>query len=389
MTGAMTGAGLPGRRAGPLAGVRVVHLASRGPGPYAAMLLADLGAEVTIVDRVAPMAVSVPQELDPRRRGQRSIALDLKHEAAKAVVMDLVRRADVLVEGMRPGAAERLGVGPEACHAINPRLIYARVTGWGQTGPLADRAGHDINYIALSGALLAMGNPGERPPVPLNLLGDYAGGGAFVAIGVLAALHERIGTGSGQVIDCAIVDGVASLSAATMGMLAAGRWGGRGGNVFDGSAPWYRTYETRDGGYVAVGAIEPQFFRALLEGLGLDPSEWRREDPRRWPDMTARLEAVFRSRDRADWERLFEGTDACVTPVLSFAEAPGHPHHAARGTYAAIAGVPQPAPAPRVGTERELPSTSPGIGRDTDAILAELGWTESSIRALRAARAAA
>jgi alpha-methylacyl-CoA racemase len=385
----MTGTGLRGGRAGPLAGVRVVHLASLGPGPYAAMLLADLGAEVTIVDRVAPMAVSVPQEMDPRRRGQRSIALDLKHDAAKAVVMDLVRRADVLVEGMRPGAAERLGVGPEDCHAINPRLIYARVTGWGQAGPLADRAGHDINYIALSGALLAMGNPGERPPVPLNLLGDYAGGGAFVAIGVLAALHERAGTGSGQVVDGAIVDGVASLSAATMGMLAAGRWGGRGSNVFDGSAPWYRTYETRDGGYVAVGAIEPQFFRALLEGLGLDPSEWPREDPRRWPDMTARFEAIFRSRDRADWERLFEGTDACVTPVLSLAEAPGHPHHAARGTYAAIAGVRQPAPAPRVGAERELPSAPREIGRDTDAILRELGRTESAIRSLREAGAVA
>jgi alpha-methylacyl-CoA racemase len=376
-------------RSGPLAGVSVVHLASLGPGPYAAMLLADLGADVTIVDRVAPMAVSVPQNMDPRRRGQRSIALDLKLEEGRAIVMDMVRRADVLVEGMRPGAAERIGVGPDACLAVNPRLVYARVTGWGQAGSLADRAGHDINYLALTGALLAMGRPDEPPPVPLNLLGDYAGGGAFVALGVLAALHERTRTGLGQVVDCAIVDGVASLAATTMGMLAAGRWGPRGTNVFDGAAPWYRTYETRDGGYLAVGAIEPQFFRALLDKLDLDATDWPREDPRLWPAMAAKFEAVFKSRDRDAWENLFEGSDACVTPVLSFEEAIRHPHHQARGAYATIGEVAQPAPAPRVGPRRPLPSEPPGVGRDTDAILRSLGRNDEEIRAVRAAGAAA
>jgi alpha-methylacyl-CoA racemase len=370
---------------GPLAGVKVVHLASLGPGPYAAMLLADLGCEVTIVDRAGPMLVSVTQAKDPRRRGQRSIALDLKNADARQVALDLIGQSDVLVEGMRPGATERLGLGPDDCMKRNPRLVYARVTGWGQSGPLAMRAGHDINYIALSGALHALGDADRPPPVPLNLLGDYAGGGAFVAMGVLAALFERVLSGKGQVIDGAIVDGVASLTATTMGMLAAGLWGPRGTNVFDGTAPWYRTYATGDGGFVAVGAIEPAFYEQLLRGLELDPIEWARDDRSRWPQISGKFAEIFGSQDRHHWQQVFEGTDACVTPVLTFDEAAGHPHHRSRGTYTTIAGVAQPSPAPRLSRMPDARPTEPQIpGAQTDAILRELGRSPKEIERLRA-----
>ncbi len=365
--------------AGPLTGVRVVHLASLGPGPYAAMLLADMGAAVVIVDRPGGMMVSTPQEADPRRRGQSSIALDLRQAAARDVLDLLVARADVLIEGMRPGAAERLGCGPDRCADLNPRLIYTRVTGWGQTGPLAVMAGHDINYIALSGVLAAMGDPDGPPPVPLNLLGDYAGGGAFVALRVLAALLDRARTGTGQVIDAAILDGVASLSTATLGMKAAGRWGARGTNLLDGGAPWYRCYAARDGGHVAVGAIEPPFWAALLAGLGEDPADWPREDRSRWPEMAGRLAAIFATRDRDDWSALFAGTDACVTPVLTFDEIADHPQHVARRTYAPGAGGVQPRPL----TGGDPPALPPGIGRDSDAILRSLGVDPGAIAVLR------
>jgi alpha-methylacyl-CoA racemase len=354
------------------------------------MLLADLGCEVTIIDRTEPMLVSVPQGKDPRRRGQRSIALNLKTSDARAAALDLVARSDVLIEGMRPGAMERLGLGPDDCLTRCPRLIYARVTGWGQTGPLALRAGHDINYIALSGVLHALGDRDGPPPVPLNLLGDYAGGGAFVAMGVMAALLERARSGKGQVIDGAIIDGVASLAAATMGMQAAGLWGARGTNVFDGSAPWYRTYRTRDGGFVAVGAIEPPFYEQLLRGLGLDPALVPREDRSRWPELADKIAAIFASQDRDHWEMVFEGTDACVSPVLTFDEATAHPHHRSRCTYMSVAGVTQPATAPRLS---RMPATQPtepqGQGAQTDLILSELGVPKQAIERLRAIGAAA
>lgn len=375
---------------GPLKGTKVVHFASLGPGPYAAMLLADLGCEVTIIDRVGPMQVSVPQGQDPRRRGQRSIALDLKQAQARSLAMKLIETADVLIEGMRPGVAERLGFGPAQCQELNPRLVYARVTGWGQDGPLAQRAGHDINYIALSGALHAMGEADRPPPVPLNLLGDYAGGGAFVAMGVLAALIERARTGRGQVIDGAIVDGVASLTAACMGMLAAGRWGERGTNAFDGSMPWYRTYRTRDGGHVAVGAIEPQFYDELLRGLGLDPGQWSRDDRARWPGIEAKFTQVFASQDRAHWQQVFEQTDACVSPVLSFQEAAKHPHHQARAAYVSVDGVAQPAPAPRMSNAPvDVPGKPPEKGEQTAAVLRELGCSDSEIEKMIALGVAA
>jgi alpha-methylacyl-CoA racemase len=354
------------------------------------MLLADLGCDITVIDRTGPMLVSVPQAMDPRRRGQRSIALDLKNADARKVALDLIGGSDVLIEGMRPGVTERLGLGPHECMKLNPRLIYARVTGWGQTGPLAMRAGHDINYIALSGALHAMGDPDVPPPIPLNLLGDYAGGGAFVVMGVLAAIVERASSGKGQVIDGAIIDGVASLTATTMGMLAAGAWGARGTNVFDGSAPWYRTYRTRDGEYVAVGAIEPLFYEELLRGLGLDPAQWARNDRSRWPEIARKFAEIFASQDRDHWQKVFEATDACVTPVLTFGEAVAHPHHRSRGTYMRIGGVAQPARAPRLGRMPEIPPSEPqGPGAQTEAILRELGRSAMEIQKLRSDGAAA
>ena len=368
----------------PLSGIKAISLASLGPGPYAAMLLADLGCEVTIVDRTRPMVTSVAQDRDPRRRGQKSIALDLKSDAGRAILDELIRESDILMEGMRPGVAEKMGLSPDHCLGLNPRLIYARVTGWGQDGPLAQRAGHDINYIALTGALLAMGQADRPPPVPLNLLGDYAGGGMFVALGIVSALLQVNRTGRGTVIDGAIVDGVASLCAATMGMLATGRWSGRGDNVLDGGAPYYRTYATRDGCYVAVGAIEPQFYAELLDKLGLSAGDWPQHDRALWPAMNETLAEIFAREDRGVWEERFRDSDACVTPVLSFEEAPRHPQHQARGTYIAIDGVQQPAPGPRLGGSTiATPASPPGIGAETDAILRALGKSPEEIQLLK------
>jgi alpha-methylacyl-CoA racemase len=358
---------------GPLAGLRVIHLASWGPGPYAAMLLADLGCEVIVVDRRSPMITTVPPALDPRRRSQQSIALDLKNTDDLDTFRQLLRTADVFIEGMRPGAAERLGIGPGALLELNPRLVYSRMTGWGQTGPLADRAGHDINYIALSGALHAMGAADTPPPVPLNLLGDYGGGGLFLIVGILAALLERERSGQGQVVDGAICDGVASLCAATLGMMGVGRWGNRGSNLFDGSVPWYAVYETADHQYVAVGAIEEEFYQQLLQGLELNPAEWSRRDPALIAPLRQTLTERFKSRDRAHWEARFANTDACVTPVLSFTEALDHPHHLARGTYTHLNNIPQPSPGPRLSrTPLRTPEPAPEPGNNSSDIRARL-----------------
>ncbi|MGV9978338.1 CaiB/BaiF CoA transferase family protein [Micromonospora wenchangensis] len=337
---------------GPLAGVRVVELASLAPAPFGCMVLADLGADVLRVDRpggVGPGRLSVPTT-GPLHRGRRATALDLKTPAGVADLLRLVERADVLVEAYRPGVAERLGFGPETCRDRNPRLVYARMTGWGQDGPLAARAGHDIDYIALAGALEPLGRPGHRPHAPLNLLGDFAGGGMLLATGVLAALLERERSGLGQVVDAAMVDGSALLTAFLHGMLGAGRWSApRGGNLLDGGAPFYDTYRTADDRFVAVGALEPAFYAALLTGLGLadDPTLPAQYDQAGWPELRRRFAARFAGRTRDEWTAVFADRDACVTPVLAPTEAHHHPHNAARGTFVEVDGEVQPAPAPR------------------------------------------
>ncbi|GAA2639023.1 MULTISPECIES: CaiB/BaiF CoA transferase family protein [Streptomyces] len=333
---------------GPLAGVRVVELAGIGPGPFAAMLLADLGADVVRVDRPGGGGLAVDPAYDITNRGKRSVLLDLKSADGPARVLDLVERADVLVEGFRPGVAERLGVGPAACHARNPKLVYGRMTGWGQDGPLAETAGHDIAYIAVTGALGMIGKPGEPPAVPANLVGDYAGGSLYLVIGVLAALHHARATGTGQVVDAAIVDGTAHLTAMIHGMMAAGGWQDRrGANLLDGGCPFYGTYETSDGLYMAVGALEQQFYDTFVQLLGIEDRAPARKDPARWGELREAVAARFRTRTREEWTAVFEGSDACVAPVLSLREAPDHPHLAARGTFTDFGGIVQPAPAPR------------------------------------------
>ncbi|MGW0585182.1 CaiB/BaiF CoA transferase family protein [Streptomyces sp. NPDC002920] len=364
----MTTAETPGH--GPLAGVRVVELAGIGPGPFAGMLLADLGADVVRVDRPGVPSIAVDPAYDVTNRNKRSVLVDLKAPDGPARVLDLAARADVLIEGNRPGVAERLGVGPEDCHARNPRLVYGRMTGWGQQGPLAGRAGHDIAYIALTGALGVIGDPDRPPPAPANLLGDYAGGSLYLVVGVLAALHHARVTGDGQVVDAAIVDGTAHLSAMLHGMLAAGGWRDRRGvNLLDGGCPYYGTYETADGGYMAVGALEPQFYDEFVILLGLEDFADARKDRARWGDLREAVAARFRTRNRDEWTALFEGTDACVAPVLSLREAPHHPHLAARGTFTDHGGLTQPAPAPRFSaTPTSVRSGPAGPGADTAAV---------------------
>ncbi|WP_106978188.1 CaiB/BaiF CoA transferase family protein, partial [Streptomyces sp. NRRL WC-3744] len=341
----MTTAGTPTPGDGPLSGVRVVELAGIGPGPFAAMLLADLGADVVRVDRPGGPGLAIDPAFDVTNRNKRSIVVDLKAPDGPARVLDLAERADILVEGYRPGVAERLGVGPEDCHARNPRLVYGRMTGWGQDGPLAQRAGHDIAYIALTGTLGMIGRPDEPPAVPANLLGDYAGGSLYLVVGVLAALHHARATGTGQVVDAAIVDGTAHLSAMIHGMLAAGGWQDRrAANLLDGGCPYYGTYETADGRYMAVGALEGKFYAEFLRLLGLDDLAPARKDWTRWGELRERIAAAFKSRTRAEWTAVFADSDACVAPVLSLREAPAHPHLAARGTFTDHGGITQPDP---------------------------------------------
>lgn len=365
---------------GPLHGLRVVELASLAPAPFGCMLLADLGADVIRIDRPdGPPAVSGPP--GPLDRGRRTLAVDLKSPSGVAAIRRLVEEADVFVEGFRPGVAERLGLGPDDLLALNPRLIYARMTGWGQTGPLSSRAGHDINYIALAGALEPIGRAGERPDAPLNLLGDFAGGGAFLALGVLAAVVERQTSGRGQVIDAAMVDGASTLMSFLHGMRAAGQWQGeRGTNLLDGGASFYDTYETSDGKYMAVGAVEPQFYAALLRGLGLETEGRDHLDPAHWAEEGERFRRAFRTRTRAEWTGVFADLDACVTPVLSPWEAHVHPHHVARESFIDVGGIVQPAPAPRFG--RSHPATPAPVddgGRDPGATLASWGLSPDEV----------
>jgi alpha-methylacyl-CoA racemase len=372
---------------GPLAHLRVIELAGIGPGPMCAMLLGDLGADVIRIDRLEPSGLGIPIErrFEVISRGRRSIALDLKRPEAREAVLRLVKDADVLIEGFRPGVAERLGLGPDVCRERNPGLIYGRITGFGQDGPLAMAAGHDLNYIALTGALHAIGPCGGSPLPPLNLVGDYGGGALYLALGVLAALVERQRSGEGQVVDAAMVEGAASLMTVFYGMRAAGMWKDeRGENVLDGGAPFYNVYETSDRRYISIAAIENKFFADLARRIGLDSSFVEGQNDRMlWPQMRRRLADIFRTKSRSQWCELLEGTDACFAPVLSISEAPHHRHNLARQVFVEIDGVPQPAPAPRFSRTRTMPpSSKPRVGEHTKQLLAEAGYQETEIEAL-------
>ena len=374
---------------GPLTGLRVVELASIGPGPLCAMLLADLGAEVIRVDRTEPSGLGVPIDLkfEVSGRNRRSVALDIKQPAGRDAVMRLIARADVLIEGFRPGVAERLGLGPADCHARNPGLVFGRMTGFGQTGPLAQAAGHDLNYIALTGALHAIGGK-DKPIPPLNLVGDYGGGALYLAFGLLAAIFERSRSGKGQVVDAAMVDGASSLMSIFFGMAASGAWNTqeRAANLLDGGSPFYDTYATADGQWVSIGALEPKFFAELVQRIGLDPSYVKRQYDRRcWSELRADITRLIAAKTRDEWSALLEGTDVCFAPVLRIDEVAKHPHAVARGGYIEVAGVTQPAPAPRFSRSQPAqPTPAVKPGTHTDAILAEAGFGAEEIASLRA-----
>jgi alpha-methylacyl-CoA racemase len=367
---------------GPLRGIRVLELGGIGPGPFAAMVLADLGADVVRVDRPAAVHADAPAVRDLLARGRRSVVVDLKDPGGVEVVLRLVESSDVLIEGFRPGVAERLGLGPDVCLDRNARLVYGRMTGWGQVGPYAQRAGHDINYIALAGALEPIGRPGQPPTPPLNLVGDFGGGGMLLALGIACALVERALSGKGQVIDAAIVDGAALLTT----LFHSIPMGPRGTNALDGGAPYYDVYECADGKYVSVGAVEPEFYAELCRLLALEGPEWdEQRDRASWPDRKMDVAAVFRTRTRQEWCDLFEGSDACFAPVLSLDEAPGHPHNVARRTFVEHLGVVQPGPAPRFSRTPgalDRPPAPPGV--HTDEVLLELGFGTDELARLRA-----
>ena len=372
---------------GPLQGLKVIEIEGLGPAPFCGMMLADMGAEVISIGRASSPATRADRVSE---RGKRSVALNLKHPEGVLALLALCEGADVLIEGFRPGVAERLGFGPEVCLARNPRLVYGRMTGWGQTGPLAGAAGHDINYIALSGALHAIGRAGERPVPPLNLVGDFGGGGMFLAYGVMCAVFESQRSGKGQVVDVSMVEGAAALMHMMYAMKAQGAWKDeRGVNILDTGAHFYDTYETADGKYVAVGSIEPQFYALLLERAGLDPAQFSpQNDPAQWPAMRERLAAVLRTRTRDEWCALLEGSDACFAPVLAMSEAPDHPHNRARGSFVEVDGVTQPAPAPRFSrTPAALPQGAQPAGSDTLAVLREAGYSEERLAQLTQAGA--
>jgi alpha-methylacyl-CoA racemase len=372
--------------AGPLSGIRVLEFEAIGPAPFAGMLLADMGADVLLVDRPAPADLGLKRERrqDVMLRGKRSVTLDLKHDSSKEISLQLISRADVLIEGFRPGVMERLGLGPDAALARNPRLVYGRMTGWGQDGPLAPRAGHDINYIALAGVLHAFGRKGEAPVPPLNLVGDFGGGGMLLGFGVACALIEARRSGKGQVVDAAMVEGASLLAAMFSGFLAANSWSEeRGANILDTGAPWYDVYETSDGKYVSIGSIEARFFDELIQRLRLE-SVPPQHDRSRWPEMKALFEKAFRAKTREEWVRIFDGSDACFAPVLSWSEAKLDPHHVSRGNFLSLGGVEQPAPAPRYSrTPAQIRRAPPERGEGGAQALADWDFNETEIKALQ------
>jgi len=377
---------------GPLAGVKIVELGGIGPGPFASMLLSDLGADVVRIDRImaSDSGLHVEERFNLLHRGRRSVAMDLKQPGAVKAVLEMVAQADALIEGFRPGVAERLGLGPQDCHVVNPRLIYGRMTGWGQEGPMAQAPGHDLNYIALSGALHAIG-PRDGPPVPpLNLVGDFGGGALYLALGVVSGMLEARASGRGQVVDAAMVDGSASLMTLMYGLHGAGAWTDRrGDNRLDSGAPWYGVYETQDGRYVALASNEPRFYQVSVALMGLKAEELPDQHDRScWPEVRGIFARVFRTRTRDEWCSLMDGKEVCFAPVLSMAEAPEHPHLKARGTFVKVDDVVQPAPAPRFSRTRpEIQRGVPRVGQHTDEALGDWGFSEAERTALRAAGA--
>jgi len=375
---------------GPLTGYKIIEIAGIGPGPFCAMMLSDLGAEVIRVDRAAAAqrAGRSGPSGDILNRGRKSIAVDLKNPDGVEAVLRLVESADALIEGFRPGVAERLGIGPDVCAERNPRLVYGRMTGWGQDGPYASAAGHDINYLALSGTLHAIGRAGEKPTPPINLVGDFGGGGMLLALGVVAAMLEAKGSGQGQVVDTAMVDGSAILNTMTHSLLASGLWEDeRGVNMLDTGAHYYDTYETSDGKFVSIGSIEPQFYAQLLSLTGLDADDEflnLQHDQSMWPHLSERLTAVFKTKTRDQWCEIMEHTDVCFAPVLSMTEAPHHPHNLERGTFVQPNGVMQAAPAPRFSRTPSTIQRPPAVpGEHTDEVLADWGFDETEVGELR------
>ena len=373
---------------GPLSGIKVIQFEAIGPGPFAGMLLADMGADVLIVDRpgATDLGVNRARRIELMNRGKRSVTLDMKAKDAVEAALELVGRADALIEGFRPGVMERLGIGPDAALARNPKLVYGRMTGWGQEGPLAPRAGHDINYIALAGVLGAFGRKGQAPVPPLNLVGDFGGGGMLMGFGIACGLVESQRSGKGQVVDAAMAEGASLLATMFSGMLAAGQWKeARGENILDTGAPWYDVYETSDGEYVSIGSIEARFYEELLNRLGISGEALPKQHDRTgWPQLRARFAAVFKSKSRAEWVHVFEGSDACFAPVLSFTEARRDPHNVARASFVTMAGVEQPAPAPKFSrTPPQVRSAPPERGEGGRQALADWGFAAADVARLQ------
>jgi alpha-methylacyl-CoA racemase len=371
---------------GPLKGIRIVEMTGLAPGPYCAMLLADMGAEVLRIERPGGTRPGVSDRLSLLNRSRGTVVVDLKSPHGVTAVARLAGKADALIEGFRPGVMERLGLGPDVCLKANPRLVYGRMTGWGQDGPLADAPGHDLNYIALSGALHSIGRKGEPPTIPLNLIGDFAGGGMLLAFGMLCALIEAMRSGQGQVVDAAMVDGAASLMTFMHGLRAQGVWSDeRGENSLDGASPWYQVYETSDGQYVSIANVEKKFHDELLRITGLDKENLPgQHDRKNWPKMRARFAELFRGKTRAEWCALLEGSETCFAPVLTIPEAMEHPHNRARKAFIEVDGVMQPAPAPRFSRSRPEPTRAPDIpGSDTEGLLASWGFSAREVAELR------
>jgi len=369
---------------GPLQGIKIIEIAGIGPGPFCAMMLADLGAEIVRVDRKSAEGTKRPGDI--LARGRKSIAVDLKSPDGVETVLTLIDQADALIEGFRPGVMERLGLGPDVCAARNSKLVFGRMTGWGQEGPMAQAAGHDINYISLTGALGAIGRKDEKPVPPLNLVGDFGGGGMMLALGIVAALLEAKTSGQGQVVDAAMTDGSAALMGIIYGMASSGAWSSeQGTNMLDTGAHFYDTYECKDNKCISIGSIEPQFYALLLEKTGIDDPEFQKQMDRSvWPSLSAKLEAVFMTKTRDEWCEIMEGSDVCFAPVLGIDEAPHHPHNVARKTFVEIDGVTQPAPAPRFSrTESEIQGPPPTTGEHTDEVLSAWGFSADTIADLR------